>query len=129
MLFAELDANGWVFIIGAVVLGLQKLLSMILEYRRDKDQKERDEKAAAKVAEAAEDVKKVKTTLEENTAKQDRHMEDVHTVLADNTEKLNLIETNTNSLTDKLVEVSKVAAHAAGMQEERSQEKARQGKL
>ena len=65
MLFAEIAAEGWVLIIGAISVGvtnlLVKLRSMHLEYKREQARIARDE-AAAEKAEA------VKKTLETVTA-------------------------------------------------------------
>lgn len=71
MLLAEIAAEGWVLIIGAIFLGLTNLLvklrSMHLEYEREQAKIARDAEAAVKVAE-------VKKTLETATKATDEKL-------------------------------------------------------
>ncbi len=88
-----IDANGWVLIIGAIFFGLAKLWSMWLDFKRE----EWKQKQLATVAEKAENT--------------DKKLDDV-------TSKVEEVHKATNSLTDRLVETTRIEAHAAGMKEE-----------
>ncbi len=99
MLFADggLTAEGWVLIIGAIFFGIQQVVKMILEYRYNRDQRDRDEKVAEK--------------LTDTTAKQDEKLNNIDA-------KVEVVHKATNSLVTQLVEKTESEAFAKGAKSE-----------
>ncbi len=77
MLVAELTAEGWVLVIGAVFLGFAKIASMILDYHREKLKRIRDEVVADRVALVAEHQEWARRTLDAATRETAQKLEDV----------------------------------------------------
>ncbi len=119
MLVAELDANGWVAIIGALGIIILQVVKMLLDYHREKVKAARDAVVADRVTEvaamqarAAQAAVEVKNTLANATKVTDRKLESVAA-------KIEEVHKATNSLTDRLVEATGKEGVERGVREER----------
>ncbi len=124
-----MSAEGIGIVIGAVFIGLVQMLTLILQYFRERDQKERDAAVAARVEEvrtqavvAAKKVEQVRVQAEVNTGK----VEEIkvmttaqNKVLDAVIEKVEQVHLATNSLTDRLVASTDKEASLRGAAEER----------
>jgi hypothetical protein len=79
-----MSAEGWAIIIGAVFVGVAKIVSMVLDYRREQAKILRDAVIAEKVAGvamqaqvAARKAEEVKKTLVETTAANDQQLSEI----------------------------------------------------
>ena len=109
-MFAEIDASGWVLIIGAVFLGITKIISMILEYHQAKDQARRDEAAAEKI----EEVRKATLAAAEVRQAALVAVESHSTKLDAIADQINEVRKAANGLKDELVAKTEAEALARG---------------
>ncbi len=107
-----MDANFWVLVIGAIFLGLTKLWSMYLDYKREQAKIIRDESTAA-------EVNAVKKTLQYATQTQSDHAERREKKLDQVAEKVEQVRIESNGMKDALVEEVRKAATLKGRDDER----------
>lgn len=108
MLFAEMTAQDWVLIIGAVFLGITQVLSMVLSYRRDRDKTARDE------AVDALSKKRERRRLRRERAATKR-AKIIAEKAASTDEKISTLVHQTNSMKDELVKEVRSAGFAQGV--------------
>lgn len=122
----QLDANGVAIIIGAIFLGIGKIVSMYIEYKRERDRIVREAATAIKVeavrAEAvktANSVAEVKSDLADATEahKESRAVTDEK--LDSMSTQLEVVHKATNSIVTQLVKKSGEEGVLRGEKEER----------
>lgn len=118
MLFAEISAEGWSIIVAAVFVGAAKIVSMVLDYRREQAKINRDLAAAEKVAEVKKSLDDATEAVAQHAVVQDETMKSFG-------EKLEVVHIATNSMKDALVAVTEKEAllrgNAQGRQDERDE--------
>lgn len=107
-----MSAQDWTVIIAAVFVGISSLLTTIIGAVTLVIAFLERGRAADRAHEVAMRVEQVKVVLANTSAKQDAKLDQV-------AEKVEAVHVATNSLTDRLVETTKVEAHAAGVKEEK----------
>lgn len=108
-----MDANFWVLVIGAIFLGLAKLWSMWLDYKREQAKIIRDEATAAEVNAVKQTLKRSTQTQDENSARREEKLDAV-------AEKVEAVRHETNSMKDELVVEVRKAAELKGKEDERA---------
>ncbi len=96
MLLADIDANGWAIIIGAIVMGITQLLTTWATLFSTK-----------RISQKNEEVRAAVTGLQEVTVVQNKKIDTVG-------EKILQVERQTNGMTERLVQTTKEGAHAQG---------------
>ncbi len=133
MIFAELDANGWAFVIGAFFVGVFQVLTIILNYLRERVKIERDNLVADRVEEVR--LRQVTVAREVATVarKQEESSLDLQEAIKAKNEKLEAIAENvevvhkaTNKIKDELMASTDKAARAEGYAAGRAEAEAKQ---
>ncbi len=117
-LFAELDANGIVLIVGAIFFGVQQVFAMWLASKREERAEERDRAASV-------ERKAVAVKLEASTVEHNDKLDAVTATVNKTQEDVRKVELATNSMKDALIVATEKEALARGIKEGKESESAR----